>query len=210
MPLLDILKDTVAAEPTETHTAKVIVPLLTIQLVKLLKSNSFKLFNQLWAIPPKVRQSTLKHIQSTHPKEYYQILKIQGRLKKDAKVATALQHLKADLHPPISVSQYFEGQFFRADCPLILAAPSPPSNSKVIFTNDDIVKGINRLGRNKAPGVDALTDKFLRVEDFSDEVKFKLGNVFTDWFNGKPIPSYMKAAKIYAFSKEATHYPSLG
>ena len=55
---------------------------------------------------------------------------------------------------------------------------------------------------NKALGLDQLSDKLYKKQDFWDLIKERLLQCFNKWCDEGKVPSYINAARIVSLSKE--------
>ena len=77
-------------------------------------------------------------------------------------------------------------------------------------TPEEVHFAISYIGRNKAPGIDKLTDSILKPLKHDQAILDKLSTTFSTWLLEGNIPKYAKCAKITALSKQATQYPDRG
>jgi len=79
-----------------------------------------------------------------------------------------------------------------------------------LISTQEIDFALSKLGRNKATGVDMLSNRVIRTLKDDNNFKSKLATEFTKWMNSLSIPQYAKTAIIITLSKQDTQFPSLG
>ena len=75
----------------------------------------------------------------------------------------------------------------------------------VYFSTEEVLNAFERLSRNKATGMDHLSDKMLRQH--KDAISNKLAYRFTEWASYNWIPDYITNASIFSLSKEDGYGP---
>ena len=70
----------------------------------------------------------------------------------------------------------------------------------VHFSIDEVQAAFDRLSRNKATGLDQLSDRLLRQHRVA--IGHKLAHKFTEWASYNWIPDYITNASIFSLSKE--------
>ena len=88
--------------------------------------------------------------------------------------------------------------------------PKRPSHIKPLITEDELLEAVRVLGRNKAAGVDYLTDSHIRKLAVNVEIRDKLRHTLEKWLQSAQIPQYCKQALIISLSKEESQYPTQG
>lgn len=112
--------------------------------------------------------------------------------------------------PVPSIGEYLESLLLKPNqSPPLSNAPQDEANFKEI-TLAEIDQAVSKLGKNKAPGVDQLTDSILRTGYQELTVQKKIARIFTHWLDGDNIPQYLKCAKVITLSKTDSPCPPVG
>ena len=69
---------------------------------------------------------------------------------------------------------------------------------------------LNLVGKNKAAGLDCLSDKHMKPLLSKEKIISKITKSFNHWFLSHKIPSYLKTARIVVLSKEKSNFPTYG